>query len=108
MIAADALIPVDAMVLTAMDLWSLAGGRRAPSEPLFSAKDQAKREKAYDRALDEVQRVARGAPGRSRRRVERKLVQAFARFAAEALSLGPHSIDLLTNGFLPAGTRLAR
>ena len=33
---------------------------------------------------------------------------AFARFSATALDLEAESVHLLTNGFLPVGTRLAR
>ena len=87
-----------------MEEWSHAAGPWQSTVPVYSVADQKLREKAYDRALRDVQRTARRPmPG-----AEDRLVSTFARFAAEALDLGPDAIELLTDGFLPVGTQLAR
>jgi hypothetical protein len=87
-----------------MDEWSRAAGSWAGSGPHYSVREQKQREKAYDRALDEVRRTCR----KRRPDAEERLTLCFARFAAEALDLGPDAIDLLNHGFLPVGTQLAR
>jgi hypothetical protein len=84
--------------------WSRCSGPWYASGPRYTPREQKQREKAWDRALD-------GARSTCRRRdpdAEARLTQSFARFAAEALDLGPDAIHLLTEGFLPVGTQLAR
>jgi len=84
--------------------WSHRAGPWSASGPRYTPREQRHREKAWDRALDDVRRTCRRrAPD-----AEARLTQSFARFAAEALDLGPDAIDLLTHGFLPVGTQLAR
>jgi hypothetical protein len=88
----------------AIQEWSRCAGPWPASGPRYSVREQKQREKAWDRALDDVRRTCRRrAPD-----AESRLTQSFARFAAEALDLGPDAIDLLTHGFLPVGTELAR
>jgi hypothetical protein len=70
----------------------------------YSTREQKQREKAYDRALDEVRRTCR----QRRPDAEARLTNCFAGFAAEALDLGPNAVDLLNHGFLPVGMQLAR
>jgi hypothetical protein len=95
---------IDTQVDLAMDEWSRAAGRWAGSGPRYSIHEQKHREKAYDRAIDEVRRTCRKrAPD-----AEERLTRSFAHFGAEALDLRPQAIDLLTNGFLPIGKQLAR
>jgi hypothetical protein len=87
-----------------MDEWSRVASPWAPSGPRYSVREQKQREKAYDRALDDVRRTCR-------KRVpdaEDRLSRSFAHFAAEALDLGPEAVDLLSHGFLPIGKQLAR
>jgi hypothetical protein len=95
---------VETQVGLAMEEWSRAAGPWAQPGPHHSSRDQKQREKAYDRALDDVRRTCRRrAPD-----AEARLTNCFARFAAEALDLGPDAIDLLNHGFLPIGMQLAR
>ena len=101
-VASDAW--VGAAVGLAMEEWSHAAGPWQSTSPPYSVADQKLREKAYDRALRDVRRTAR----RPLPDAEDCLVSTFARFAAEALDLGPDAIKLLTHGFLPVGTQLAR
>jgi hypothetical protein len=95
---------VETAVGLAMEKWTRAAGQWGGDGPQYSIRDQKLREKAYDRALDDVRRACR-------RRVpnaEPRLTSCFARFAAEALDLGPEAIDLLNQGFLPVGMQLTR
>jgi hypothetical protein len=95
---------VDEAVGSVIDEWSRSAGPWISSGSSYTARDQKQREKAWDGAHDEVRRTCRRrAPD-----AETRLTQSFARFAAEALDLGADSIDLLTRGFLPVGTQLAR
>lgn len=81
-----------------------------PDAPHYGPAEHARREAAYDRAQDEVERLIK-RPGRGktgRTLTQQKMVAVFARFAAQALDLEPAAIDLIENDFLPAGTCLAR
>jgi len=95
---------VQARVEFAMEEWWRAGGAWQRTGPVYSARQQGLREKAYDRALEDVRRACRKRTADA----EQRLTRAFARFAAEALDLGPDAIELLTHGFLPVGKQLAR
>ncbi|UWZ85760.1 hypothetical protein [Occallatibacter riparius] len=95
---------VERATALAMDEWRRAADPWAGSGPRYSPREQKVREKAYDRALDEVRRTCR----RRTPDAETRLTNCFGRFAAEALDLGPASIDLLNHGFLPIGMQLAR
>lgn len=95
---------VDEAVTSAIDEWSRSAGPSLASGRVYTVREQKHRENAWDRAHDEIRRTCRRrAPD-----AETRLTQSFARFAAQALDLGPDSIDLLTHGFLPVGTQLAR
>jgi hypothetical protein len=95
-------------VARSMEDWRRSGGDWRHGATRFAARSQRGREKAYDRALDAVERHARDAETTDSSGTRQKLVACFARFAAEALDLGPDAVDLLTGGFLPAGIQLAR
>ena len=93
--------------------WEGCAARQWPGGPRFTPSDQRKREKAYDDGLRAVEREARKAqkgPGSRAARLEaqRRVVAVFPRFAAIALDLESESVALLTNGFLPVATELAR
>jgi len=88
--------------------WRRAGGGERQGAPRFAVETQRRREQAYDRSLRAVERVARDAAGSDRAQTQQELIACFARFAAEALDLGPEAIELITGGFLPAGIELAR
>ncbi|MGB7355734.1 MAG: hypothetical protein WBD06_18645 [Acidobacteriaceae bacterium] len=94
---------------TAAD-WAECAAEQAPEARRYSLPEQRERERAYDRALDDVEREAKRVrrSRRAREGAQERIVAAFARFSAEALGLGEDAIGLLTDDFLPVGTQLAR
>lgn len=101
---------VESRVAQTIDVWNGCAMRPFPMGPVFNRKEQRKREKAYDEGLKAVEREARRAPRGKVERLEaqRRIVAAFPRFAGLALGLEADAIELLTDGFLPAGTQFAR
>lgn len=100
---------VEAHIAHSVALWKHSEGPWAyTTAPRYTAAVQELREKAYDRALAEVRRIARSAARSDPDGTERRLVAAFGRFGGEALDLSPAAVDLLTHHFLPAGTQLTR
>jgi len=103
---------VEARVAETSALWSACANPRVPEARRYTTADQTRREQAYDEALEAVEaalkrgRNARGAA--ARRATEQHVTALFARFSAVALDLDSDAIALLTDDFLPAGTRLAR
>jgi hypothetical protein len=93
-----------------MSAWEDCAQRPWPGGPPFSRQEQKKREKAYDEGLRAVEREARKAPRTRAERLEaqRRVVAVFPGFAATALGFEGDAVDLLTGGFLPVGTELAR
>jgi hypothetical protein len=91
-------------------VWRACAGDLQYQLPQFDTSEQRKREKAYDDGLRAVQREARKAPRNAAERLQtrQRIVEVFPRFAAIALGLEGAAIELLTNGFLPAGTQLAQ
>ena len=101
---------VEAQVAQTIEVWHGSASQPARAGPQYCLKQQREREQAYDAALREVEREARKAP---RTRAERlatqdRITASFARFAAAALDLKGEAIQLLTDDFLPVGTKLAR
>jgi hypothetical protein len=90
------------------ELWRRATGPWLDRAPAYSPREQRRREQAYDRALDEVERLARRAKRFPPAETQRRLVASFARFAAKALDLPDPAIGIITEGFLPVGIHLAR
>jgi len=92
--------------------WTACAAERAPEARRYSPSEQRERERAYDRALDAVEREAKRVrrSRRAREGAQERITAAFARFSAEALGLGlgEDAIGLLTDDFLPVGTQLAR
>jgi hypothetical protein len=101
---------VEARVAEASAAWRGCAGRSMPAGPEYSEREHTRRERAYDRALRDVEREAKRAPvsRRARLRAQRRTVKAFAGFAAAALDLEDDAIELLTHEFLPVGTGLAQ
>lgn len=103
---------VEAQVAETAEVWNSSASQRIPDAPHFSAEEQRKREHAYDLGLTTVEaelkraRLNRSAAGRLE--MQQRVTAAFARFSATALDLDESSIELLTQDFLPVGTRLAR
>jgi hypothetical protein len=97
-------------VARSIDLWNGMPVESAQDGPLYSAKEQEKRERAYDEALAAVEREAKLA---ARTRAERlevqdRVIASFGRFAGVALGLEEEAVGLLTHGFLPAGAQFAQ
>jgi len=97
-----------AQVERRMDDWRRSAGEWSHRAPRFTARAQRRREKAYDRALRTVERHLQHASPSDSARTRHRFIAAFARFAAEAMDLGPQAVDLLTSGFLPVGIQLAQ
>jgi len=101
---------IEAQVALAAESWNGCAGRPLPAGPRYSLDGQRKRERAYDQALRAVEREARRAPRNPTGRLlaQRRIVDAFPRFASIALDLDPEAVQLLTGSFLPVGAQLAR
>jgi hypothetical protein len=101
---------VENQVTRAMDVWNGSRSSWPQGGRLFSPKEQQQREKAYDEELQAVEQEARRAPRSKTERIEmhNRLVASFARFSATALDLDGETIKILTDEFLPVGTKLAR
>ncbi|MGA7258809.1 MAG: hypothetical protein WBX09_19330 [Terracidiphilus sp.] len=99
---------LEAQVHQAAALWHASAGPWIHPSPSFTLREQRARERAYDGALGDVQRLTRASARTAAAETEHRLIAAFAGFAAHALSLGPDTIDLLTHSFLPVGAELAR
>ena len=101
---------VEAQVAQTIELWGSSAAAWTPGGTGYSLHQQQVRERAYDSEMRAVEREARRAP---RSKLERlatqdRIIAAFARFSTTALDLEEDAVQLLTNDFLPAGTKLAR
>jgi hypothetical protein len=101
---------VEAQVARTIEVWNSSAARPAQGGPRYCASEQRRRERAYDEGLRAVEREAKSLP---KSRAERLAAQAritacFARFSAAALDLQGDAVQLLTDDFLPVGTKLAR
>ena len=92
----------------AAELWRRGAGPWLHPAPSYSRREQRKREQAYDRALDEVERLMRQAKRFAPADTQRQLIASFARFAANALDLPDPAVEIITSAFLPVGIQLAR
>ena len=93
-----------------VDLWeSCAAGARQITRR-YSSSEQAEHERAYDRALEAVERDLQSKPETALQRIEiwNRILGSLGVFAAQALELDEEAIDLLTRDFLPVGTGLAQ
>lgn len=104
----------DSWITTEADLaaqrWNACANLPMPKAPLYGAAEHARREAAYDRSLDAVERDIKRVPRNKAERltVQDRLVASFGCFAAAALDLEEEAVELITNDFLPVGTHLAR
>jgi len=105
---------VEAQVAQTIEVWNGSATGPEPREPehcpQYCVEQQRQREQAYDEALRAVEREAKKAP-RSRAgrlKAQERITASFARFSAAALDLEEDAIRLLTDDFLPVGTKLAR
>ena len=101
---------VETQVAQTIEVWNRGAAQPAQDGPRYSLKEQQKREKAYDQGLRAVEREVRRTPRTRAERIKRqdRIVASFARFSATALDLEEETIKLLTDDFLPVGTKLAR
>jgi hypothetical protein len=101
---------IEAQVDQTIHVWSGCARKPASNGQRYSPKEQREKEKAYDEALRAVERDLKKPPRTRSGRIEtqKRITASFARFSATALDLDPEMVDLLTNDFLPVGTKLAR
>lgn len=101
---------VEAQVAQTIGVWTDSAARLPEGGRRYSPGEQQQREKAYDEGLKAVEQDLRRAPGTKAQRIETqdRIVKLFARFSAAALDLEEEAIGLLTNDFLPVGTKLAQ
>ena len=101
---------VETQVAHTIGVWNESASRWAQGSQRYSTQEQQQREKAYDEGLQAIEQEIRRAPRTKVDRIETqdRMVASFARFSATALELKGEATKLLTNDFLPAGTRLAR
>jgi hypothetical protein len=104
---------VEAQVARTMEVWRECAAMQLPEGRRFTRAEQRARERAYDEALDAVEREAKRARRGGLRKngtaeIQSRITAAFARFAGTALDLPDKAIALLTDDFLPVGTGLAR
>src|SRR5258708_38986005 len=93
---------VEARAAQTAQIWQQSAGIIAPPARRYSLEEQLVNEDAYDEALVEVEAALKLAG------TEDRMVAAFGRFSSKALGLDPEATELLTEGFLPVGTSLAR
>jgi hypothetical protein len=101
---------VEVQVEQTIAVWDSAAASSTLDGAQYNRKQQQEREKAYDRALRSVEREVKRAPRTKADRIKTqdRIVAAFARFSATALDLEGEAVHLLTDDFLPVGTKLAR
>jgi hypothetical protein len=101
---------VKANVARAVALWNGCAGSGEAMEGRFEAREQRRREAAYDRGIEDVEDAIRARPRTERERVEveERLTAAFGRFATTALGLEEDAVRMITDEFIPVGTELAR
>jgi len=101
---------VEAQVAQTIAVWEGGASRPAPDGRRYRAHEQQERENAYDQGLMAVERELKRLPRtrQDRLNTQDRIVVAFARFSATALDLEEKTVQLLTDDFLPVGTKLAR
>jgi hypothetical protein len=101
---------VEEQVARSADSWNGLAPDCVFGGSFYPAKEQARREQAYDRALQDVEREAKSARSRraDRSQMQERVIGSLARFAATALGLEPDAVELLTQGFVPIGVDFAR
>jgi hypothetical protein len=100
---------VEGQVAETIAVWNQCAERPEADRPQYCVDEQKRREQAYDEALSAVEREAKRARTRAERiEAQARITAAFGRFSAAALDLEGEAVDLLTDDFLPVGTKLAR
>jgi hypothetical protein len=101
---------VEAQVARTVEVWNGSAAGPEPRVPQYCLEQQRQREKEYDEAVQAVEREAKKSPRTraGRLKAQERITQLFARFSAAALDLNDDATQLLTDDFLPVGTKLAR
>ncbi len=101
---------VESRVAATIEDWHSCAVSRATEGSRFRPYEQRRKEEAYDEALHTVEREAKHARRGPavRMAAQRRIVATFPRFASLALGLEDQAVQLLTDGFLPIGTRFAQ
>jgi hypothetical protein len=101
---------VEKQVDQTVEVWQQSAGISAPGARRYSLEEQRVNEEAYDEALLEVEDALRRPPisGKEQTHAQDRIAAAFSRFSANALGLDGEATELLTKGFVPVGTSLAR
>ena len=101
---------IEAQVAQTVEVWNRSAAPSPQDGPRYSSLEQQKREKAYDQGLRAVEREVRRKPRTKAERLntQHRIVASFARFSATALDLEAENVQLLTDDFVPVGTKLAR
>jgi hypothetical protein len=101
---------VETEVARTVEVWNENVGISAPGARRYSPQQQQVNQDVYDEALLEVEEALRPPPLTEAQRTgaQDRIVASFGRFSAKALGLAGEAAGLLTNGFLPVGTSLAR
>ncbi len=108
----DVLTPawVEEQIAETSAIWECCSSGALQQGRRYSRTEQGERERAYDSALEAVERRYEMSPntaGGKDGRVEQTIL-LFSRFAAEAMDLPKDAIDLLTHDFLPVGVELGQ
>jgi hypothetical protein len=101
---------IEAQVAQTVEVWNRSAAPSPQDGPRYSSLEQQKREKAYDQGLQALEREVRRKPRTKAERLntQHRIVASFARFSASALDLEAENVQLLTDDFVPVGTKLAR
>ncbi len=101
---------VTRQVTQTVEAWNCCAVQPALTARRFTPQEQRKREDAYEDGLRAVEQEAKRAPRTrtERLRAQRRIVAVFPRFASIALGMDDSAIQLLTDSFIPAGTRVAQ
>jgi hypothetical protein len=101
---------VKAQVAQTTEIWNDCAAPLVLTGRRFGPKEQQKRERAYDDALRTAEREAKRVPRTKAERIETedRIMRSFAEFSTAALDLEKEAVHLLTEDFLPAGTKLGR
>ena len=101
---------VKTRVAQTLEAWETCALHPALPARHYTPQEQQKRENAYEEGLRAVEQEAKRAPRTraDRLRAQRRIVAVFPRFASIALGLDNNAIQLLTDSFVPAGTKVAR
>jgi len=109
----DVLNPawVEDQIAETSALWERCSSGAVQEGRRYSRTEQSERERAYDNALEAVerryQRTTQNTAAGQNGQVEQTIF-LFSRFAAEAMDLPKDAIDLLTHDFLPVGVELGQ